>query len=1123
LLPTTTFNLGAAVTDIDPLVHLTYRVATPLEMLDQDAAPCLNNGNTATSMAPPGFSINANTGVVTWVTTAITGAFPCSYPAPIAGDLWSVQIIVEARDTNNNIVASTPVDLMMKFVTPVGALPTLTLNPIGPQTVTAGHLVTFSATGNSINPGAKVTLNATGVPVGANVTNVNTTVTPPLISNFSWTPTFSQTGTFVITYTVTDNNFQQATASETIIVAANPPTATCSADFSTRFNMPAPVGATVFDPNNEPLNVAFFLDGNPVQTFSGVVAYPTPATKSIFQTYGAVGPHVVSVVATDPHGITGKCQTNVTVTKANQAINFAALPDVTYGTPDFGITATASSGLAVDFTASGACTINGNTVHITGAGACSITASQPGDASYNAAPNVTQSFNIGKASLTVSAGSYSGVYDGASHALSACSVSANFDNLTCTNSPAGPVGPDVGSATVTPTVSGDTSNYTVNTNNGSWSITALSVTVTGGNYSGVYDGSPHAPTACASTYAGVSCSNSPASVGPDVSSGGVNPVASIVTGIAADYQIHTVDGSYSITPLAVTITGGSYSGVYDGNAHAPSACASGYPGVACANTPASVGPDVSSGPVVPVASIVTGIPADYTISPTNGSWSITPLAVSIMAGSYSGVYDGSPHAPSACGSSYPGVTCTNSPTSVGPDVSSGTVNPVPVYGSGIAADYTINPVSSSWSITPLTVSITAGSYSGVYDGNAHAPSTCSSSFGGVSCTNTPASVGPNVGSGGVTAVPQYGSLSPTNFSVQIKDGTWSITTLSVTLTAGSYSGVYDGNAHAPSACTSNFAGVTCTNNPASVGPDVGSAAVAPVVNYGSSSPSNFTVTLKNGSWSISQLAVNLTAGSYSGVYDGSAHAPSACTSSFPAGVMCTNSPASVGAPVGSGTVSPIPSYVGGIAADYQLALNNQGWSITKAPTSITLTCPASVIYTGTAQSPCTATVTGPGLNQSVPVTYTNNVVGTATATANFAGDTNRAGASATKTFQILYSTGACLGQQGHGILPPINADGTSVSKQGSTVPAKFRVCDAKGNSVGAPGTVTSFYLVQIINGTVSNVNEVPGSTTPDTAFRWSGDLWIFNISTKPLAAGATYVYQITLADGSVIPFQFGLR
>jgi hypothetical protein len=136
-------------------------------------------------------------------------------------------------------------------------------------------------------------------------------------------------------------------------------------------------------------------------------------------------------------------------------------------------------------------------------------------------------------------------------------------------------------------------------------------------------------------------------------------------------------------------------------------------------------------------------------------------------------------------------------------------------------------------------------------------------------------------------------------------------------------------------------------------------------------------------------------------------------------------------------------------------------------------------------------------------------------------------AMVSRTVNVQYvPSGTCNGGATHSILPPINPDGTSIFKQGSTVPAKFRVCDALGNSIGTPGLVTSFKLVQIINGTgTTTVNEGVDSTTPDNQFRWdpTDKQWIFNISTKSLARNKTYVYMISLNDGSNITFQFGLK
>ncbi len=156
---------------------------------------------------------------------------------------------------------------------------------------------------------------------------------------------------------------------------------------------------------------------------------------------------------------------------------------------------------------------------------------------------------------------------------------------------------------------------------------------------------------------------------------------------------------------------------------------------------------------------------------------------------------------------------------------------------------------------------------------------------------------------------------------------------------------------------------------------------------------------------------------------------------------------------------------------------------------------------------------------------TTSPIGTYTITASSAVDTDYAIGYHVGTLSIVYAgSGTCAGDASHVILQPINTDGTSVFKQGSTVPAKFRVCDANGKSIGDPGVVQSF-VATYMAGTSTGVNETIVATTPDTAFRWdaTGQQWIFNVSTKNLSANRTYIYVITLNDGSTITFRFGLK
>lgn len=98
--------------------------------------------------------------------------------------------------------------------------------------------------------------------------------------------------------------------------------------------------------------------------------------------------------------------------KTDQTITFNAFTPKTYGDPDFAISASASSGLPIAFATSDnavAVELNGK-VHITGAGTCTIYANQAGDATYNQAPQQSQTLTVAKAVLTVTADNTSVVY-----------------------------------------------------------------------------------------------------------------------------------------------------------------------------------------------------------------------------------------------------------------------------------------------------------------------------------------------------------------------------------------------------------------------------------------------------------------------------------------------------------------------------------------------------------------------------------------------------------------------------------------------------------------------------------------------------------------------------------------
>ncbi|MCT4636710.1 MAG: FG-GAP-like repeat-containing protein [Bacteroidales bacterium] len=86
----------------------------------------------------------------------------------------------------------------------------------------------------------------------------------------------------------------------------------------------------------------------------------------------------------------------VVVDKSDQTITFNALGGKTIGDEPFDLSATASSGLDIQYSSSDekVATISGNTVTIVGTGITTITASQAGDNNYNAAADIQQALTI---------------------------------------------------------------------------------------------------------------------------------------------------------------------------------------------------------------------------------------------------------------------------------------------------------------------------------------------------------------------------------------------------------------------------------------------------------------------------------------------------------------------------------------------------------------------------------------------------------------------------------------------------------------------------------------------------------------------------------------------------------
>ena len=157
---------------------------------------------------------------------------------------------------------------------------------------------------------------------------------------------------------------------------------------------------------------------------------------------------------------------------------------------------------------------------------------------------------------------------------------------------------------------------------------------------------------------------------------------------------------------------------------------------------------------------------------------------------------------------------------------------------------------------------------------------------------------------------------------------------------------------------------------------------------------------------------------------------------------------------------------------------------------------------------------------TVPVDTTSVGTKTLTIPAGTAKDAaGNSSVAATATYYVRYDFG--------GFLPPVSLDGRSLFKLGSTIPVKFQLFDAAGNPVST--AVATIKVAKISDGVAGS--EVEGvstsAATTGNLFRYDliGQLYIFNLATKPLTAPADGTWRITvyLNDGTSQFIDIGIK
>ncbi|MHA6513483.1 hypothetical protein [Tessaracoccus sp. Z1128] len=165
-------------------------------------------------------------------------------------------------------------------------------------------------------------------------------------------------------------------------------------------------------------------------------------------------------------------------------------------------------------------------------------------------------------------------------------------------------------------------------------------------------------------------------------------------------------------------------------------------------------------------------------SSASSNFTVVPgsTAVSILCPTVDPTYTGSPIEPCTGTVTAAGMEPANVALTYRDNVDAGTAT---VSGSWPGdANHTASSSSVEFTIAPAPVTMTAGSYSGQFDGVAHDVGDCAVTgafTGSLACVNNPATVGVSAGNGVVTPQMRYGTEDPANFEVATVQGQWTVT------------------------------------------------------------------------------------------------------------------------------------------------------------------------------------------------------------------------------------------------------------------------------------------------------------------------------------------------------------
>jgi len=607
---------------------------------------------------------------------------------------------------------------------------------------------------------------------------------------------------------------------------------------------------------------------------------------------------------------------------------------------------------------------------------------------------VSGTLTVNPAPLSVTAANASRAYGAPNPAFTGTITGIkNGDNITATYSTTATTTSAPGTYPITPALvdpAGKLPNYAVTVNNGVLTVGTAVLSVTAGNATRAYgDANPVFTGTITGLQNGDNITATYVTTADPTSPIGtytITPVLSDPGNKLANYTLVLTNGTLTVTAAPLTVTAANASRLYGDPNPAFTGTITGIKNgdnitatYASAADPTS---PVGTYPIVPTLVDPTGKLANYAVTSTNGTLTVTAAPLTVTAANASRLY-GDPN-PVFTGTitglkNGDNITATySSVATLTSSVGAYPIVPALVDPTNKLANYAVTSNNGTLTVTAAPLTVTAANASRLYgDPNPAFTGTIAGIKNGDNITATYASAAdPTSPVGTYSIVPTL--VDPTgklaNYAVTSTNGTLTVTAAPLTVTAASIARAFgDPNPAFTGTITGlkNGDNITATYSTAATpSSPVGTYPIVPALVDPTSKLVNYSVTINNGTLTITSATLTVTAANTSMLYGDAVPVLTGTITGLKNGDTISATYATVAtsaSPIGAYPIVPALVDPNNQAANYTVVLNNGTLTINPAPLNVTA---ASISrFFGDPNPAFTGTITGIKNADNITATY----------------------------------------------------------------------------------------------------------------------------------------------------------